>query len=161
MWPISAKKSNIYKFYTRDEGLKKRMVVVKIAILLLLVTILQTIVNLAYFAIHNKPAINLSPIEVVIFILLEPALYGSMSYCIRRVTNHFLGLIIVLLCIILTWAVLALLLMDKGENPNHNYGSLVGSYWSTLMVMNAADWPNPIIPSYEINSAYFSAFSRL
>ena len=149
---------NVYSYYSKTKGLKKRMMVVKIAVPLICVNILHILFNLVNFMIHKKPVLSLSPIEVFVFILLEPAFHSSLAYSIRRTMKFFWGLIFVLLCIIATWAVLGMILMGGGSNPNPYYVDLQESYWTSLTVLNGANWPNPIIPSFSQSSAYIFYF---
>ncbi len=63
-----------------------------------------------------------------------------------------------LTCVVLSWSVLGMVVMNHGDYVDPYFPSLDQAMWNMLMVLNTANWPNPIIPSYNQSTGYFLFF---
>lgn len=111
-------------------------------------------------ALANRPRLFVaSPIEALILFTSEPSVEDALFTTMYRSLPYYLGLISILVCVIISWSTLGLIVISNDPNhPDPSFESLGGSIWTMLNVLNTANWPSPIIPSYNRNSGYFFFF---
>jgi hypothetical protein len=139
--------------------LNRRKIFKYVTIPLLCIQFLAAIINIGTIAYKNKPILSLSPLEAILFFSFEPAFESSLSLTIVRVIPYFTGLIGILVCIIASWAVFGMVVTsDVYKSSDPGFTSFGGSMWTMLTVLNAANWPGPMIPTFSINRGYFFFF---
>jgi hypothetical protein len=126
--------------------------------------LLESFTQILLHASIDQPIFTLSPVEAIIFISSEPMFHSSLYRTMWRSLSYFAGLVFMLCCVLVSWSVLGLALMNNmyvGIDPI--FVSLQNAIWEMLTVLNTANWPNPIIPSSENMSRtfflYFLGFS--
>ena len=124
--------------------------------------VLECLINLgSCFSDRGAPLFALSPLEALVYVSLEPCFESPLYYTIVKVLPYFSGLIGILCCVIASWAVFGMLVInarsaDVDVDPFFPYFG--DSFWTMLNVLNAANWPSPMIPSYDRNHLYFFFF---
>ncbi len=139
----------------------RRAVVKYIAIPCIAAQVLECIINLISCGVSSSPYFSLTPIEAIMFISLEPCFESPLYYTIIKVMPYFSGLVGILCSVIASWAVFGMLVINvrKAETDSDPYFPYFGdSFWSMMTVLNASDWPGPMIPSYNRNHLYFFFF---
>ena len=127
---------------------------------------IDAIGGLISMGVQHKPIHLFSPIEALIFISLEPAWVSTLYVTIVNSLKYFVSLVFILAAILASWAIFGLVAIDEKQIhlPEHDpplihyFTSFSGSYWTMLTVMNAANWPTPMIPSLMHNRLYFFFF---
>jgi len=123
------------------------------------IELVNCLVQLGVFAATGKPArYTLSPLEAVLFILCEPCFESTLYRTMYRSIPYFGGLMFLLVVVVLSWSVLAMVVINSGRQADPRMTSLMDCIWNMLTVLNTANWPNPTIPSYDSNTAYFTFF---
>ncbi len=144
--------------------LSSRIMVLKYVSVPLVATYsIALVVNIVYICTNAaaKPCLTISPIEAFILLSLEPCVTCALYSTMIRVQPYFFALVFLLFCIVVSWTALGMVIVNGaneagGIDPFFNtFGT---SIWNMLVVLNAANWPNPMIPSYNINRGYFFFF---
>jgi len=152
----------------RSDGPYRKKVLMYVCAPLVIIHILGTLINISIAAAtaNYTPGFSLSPIEAFIFLSVEPCFESSLYITILRVQPYFFGLICILFCIIASWAAFGMVVVNSAlvedgsslDQLDPYFNTFGNSLWNMLTVLNAANWPNPMIPSYSKNRGYFFFF---
>ena len=123
-----------------------------------IVRFVEMLVQVIFIDAGFQPVFSLSPLEVVLFIVCEPCFESSLYKTMYRSLSYFGGLMFLLVVVLVAWSVLAMVVLNAGKAKDPSFLTLGDTVWNMLTVLNTANWPNPVIPSYESNSAYFLFF---
>lgn len=130
-----------------------------VTIPLCVIKVLECMVQIPLALADQPRAFVASPIEAIILFTSEPSFEDALFSTMYRSLPYYLGLISILVCVIISWSTLGLIIISNDvDHPDPGFTSLGQSIWTMLNVLNTANWPSPIIPSYNRSSGYFFFF---
>ena len=100
-----------------------------------------------------------SPVEAFILLLLDKN-YEIVSIYLLKSMPRYLLLVSLLAFTIVCFTSLACLLINTESYPGSKlyYENFGTSLWSMLMMLNASDWPSPMIPLYDKTQSFMLFF---
>eukprot|EP01032_Pedospumella_encystans_P016984 gene16984-19355_t len=101
-----------------------------------------------------NPTFSMSPIEALMCLLVEVQYDNNIGY-IRRTVPKFCVLMLALGAFIVAYTIMGFLIFNPDSEEAKVYFPTTGTgIWNMLMVVNASNWPSPMIPAYNDNRLY-------
>ena len=147
---------------------KERTLILRYCTLpLCVVKLIECIIQILTSIVRRPRMFVMSPIEGIILITMEPCFESTLYKTMYRSLPYFGGLMFIFSCVILSWSALAKTFFgtqrEINESTDHNEavyfdGDLGKTTWTMIILLNTSNWPDPIIPIYEMNTNYFLFF---
>jgi len=119
---------------------------------------LAVFMNVINMSIMRDPAISTSPIEALCILLVEFKYENNLGYLFPTIPK-FGVLMVALAGVICTYTALAFLIFNPTSDEARQYFGFYGSsVWNMLMVLNASNWPTPMMPAFDANRLYVIYF---
>ncbi|RYG95214.1 hypothetical protein EON65_56300, partial [archaeon] len=119
---------------------------------------LQLVINTVCCALSSPPTFSLTPLFPFIILLVERKYESNIAYILSLVPK-FSVLICILLCMVAAYTILGFQLFSPTSQEYVQYFSKFHTaFWNMLMVLNASDWPGPMIPALNENRLNFFYF---
>ena len=101
-----------------------------------------------------NPTFSMSPVEALMCLLVEVQYDNNIGY-IRRTVPKFCVLMLALGAFIVAYTIMGFLIFNPDSEEAKVYFPTTGTgIWNMLMVVNASNWPSPMIPAYNDNRLY-------
>ena len=102
----------------------------------------------------KTPSFGAGPFNSCLVLLVEHYYENYMGYMLRLVPTY-LSLLLLLGGSVCSYTALGFLIFDPNSNEYNQYFSTFGTaLWNMLMVLNGSNWPTPMIPAFNDNTAY-------
>lgn len=116
------------------------------------------IVDAVSLAAGQDPTFSTSPVEAVLVVLVEHRYSSNIGYFMRTIPK-FIRLILTLTGFICIYTALGFMIFSPNSQEARKYFGFYGSsVWNMLMVLNGSNWPDPMMPAFDENRAYFVYF---
>ena len=102
----------------------------------------------------RNPTYGAGPFNSCLILLVEQYYENYMGYMLRLLPTY-LSLLLLLGGSVCSYTALGFLIFDPNSNEYHQYFSTFGTaLWNMFMVLNGSNWPTPMIPAFNDNTAY-------